>query len=68
MQRETQMQRKVGTQDQLVPALEEALTSHPRAKSLKIWSTPSSAFGESGSPKVQIPAMTPLWFDVEVIQ
>jgi len=68
MERETQMEWKVGTQDQLVLALEEALTSYPRAKRLTIWSTSISAFGESGSPTVEIPAMTPLRFDVEVIQ
>ena len=51
MQRETQMQRKVDTQDQLVPALEEALTSHPRAQSLKIWPRPVQLLENQDLPK-----------------
>lgn len=68
MERETQMEWQVGTQDQLVPALEKALIEYPRAERLTIWSTTSSAFGELGLPTVQIPARTPLRFDVAVIQ
>jgi FKBP-type peptidyl-prolyl cis-trans isomerase len=68
MEREAQMEWQVGTQDQLVPALEKALIAYPRAERLTIWSTSSSAFGESGLPTVQIPAMTPIRFDVDVIQ
>ena len=66
MERETQMEWKVGTQDQLVPALEQALSDHPSAQTLTVWCTSSMAFGRDGSPEVGIAPYTPLRFEVEV--
>ena len=66
MERETQMEWKVGTQDQLVPALEQALSDHPSAQTLTVWCTSSMAFGRDGSPEAGIAPHTPLRFEVEV--
>lgn len=67
MKRETQMEWKVGTQDQLVPALEQALSSLPSAHTLTIWCTSDMAFGHDGSPEAGIAPHTPLRFEVEVV-
>ena len=55
MERETQMEWKVGTQDQLVPALEKALSSMSTAQTLTVWCTSSMAFSRDGSPKQALP-------------
>ena len=68
MERETQMEWKVGTQDQLVPALEKALSSLPTAQTLTVWCTSAQAFGRDGSPEAGILPHTPLHFEVEVVQ
>ncbi|MGB0149893.1 MAG: FKBP-type peptidyl-prolyl cis-trans isomerase [Flavobacteriales bacterium] len=68
MERETQMEWQVGTQDQLVPALELALSSKSSAQTLTVWCTSSMAFGRNGSPEVGIAPNTPLRFEVEVVQ
>lgn len=68
MERETQMDWKVGTQDQLVPALEKALSSLPTAQTLTVWCTSAQGFGRDGSPEAGILPCTPLRFEVEVIQ
>ena len=68
MERETQMEWKVGTQDQLVPALEKALSSLPTAQTLTVWCTSSMAFGRDGSPGADIAPQMPLRFEVEVIR
>lgn len=67
MERETQMEWKVGTQDQLVPALEQALSSLSTAQTLTVWCTSSMAFGRNGSPEAGIAPRTPLRFEVEVV-
>lgn len=67
MERETQMEWQVGTQDQLVPALEQALSSLPTAQTLTVWSTSAQAFGRDGSPEAGIAPHTPLRFEVEVV-
>ena len=67
MERETQMEWKVGTQDQLVPALEQALSSQPTAQTLTVWCTSFMAFGRDGSPEAGIAPHTPLRFEVEVV-
>lgn len=67
MERETQMEWKVDTQDQLVPALEQALSSLPSAHTLTIWCTSDMAFGHDGSPEAGIAPHTPLRFEVEVV-
>ena len=67
-ERETQMEWIVGTQDQLVPAIEETLLVMPNARTISIWTTSESAFGAEGSPEAGIPARTPLRFDIEIIQ
>lgn len=67
MERETQMEWKVDTQDQLVPALEQALSSLPSAHTLTIWCTSDMAFGDQGSPEAGIAPHTPLRFEVEVV-
>ena len=67
-ERETQMEWIVGTQDQLVPAIEETLLVMPNARTMSIWTTAESAFGAEGSPEAGIPARTPLRFDIEIIQ
>lgn len=68
MERETQMEWKVGTQDQLVPALEKALSSLPTAQTLTVWCTSAQAFGRDGSLEAGILPRTPLHFEVEVVQ
>ncbi|MAB74496.1 MAG: hypothetical protein CMC99_06040 [Flavobacteriales bacterium] len=68
MKRETQMEWQVGTQDQLVPALEQALASVPTAQTLTVWCTSSMAFGRDGSPEAGIAPHTPLQFEVEMAQ
>ena len=68
MSRETQLEWVVGTQDQLVMALERALLAYPRAEHLTVWSTSTEAFGEEGSLAAGIPGKTPIRFDVEVIR
>ena len=67
MERETQMEWQVGTQDQLVPALEQALSSLPTAQTLTVWCTSALAFGRDGSPEAGIAPHTPLRFEVEVV-
>ncbi len=67
MERETQMEWQVGTQDQLVPALEQALSSLPTAQTLTVWCTSALAFGRDGSPEAGIAPRTPLRFEVEVV-
>ena len=67
MERETQMEWKVGTQDQLVPALEKAILARPTAQTLTVWCTSEMAFGKQGSPEAGIAPRTPLRFDVEVV-
>ena len=67
MERETQMEWQVGTQDQLVPALELALSSKSSAHTLTVWCTSSMAFGRNGSPEVGIAPHTPLRFEVEIV-
>ena len=67
MARETQMEWKVGSQDQLVPALEKALSSLPTAQTLTVWCTSFMAFGRDGSPEAGIAPRTPLRFEVEVV-
>lgn len=67
MERETQMEWKVGTQDQIVPALEKALSSLPTAQALTVWCTSFMAFGRDGSPEAGIAPQTPLRFEVEVV-
>ena len=68
MERVTQMEWNVGTQDQLVPALEKALSSLPTAQTLTVWCTSAQAFGRDGSPEAGIGPRTPLHFEVEVVQ
>ena len=68
MSRETQLEWVVGTQDQLVMALERALLAYPRAEQMTVWSTSTQAFGEEGSLAAGIPGKTPIRFDVEVIR
>ena len=68
MERETQMEWKVGTQDQLVPALEKALSSMPTAQTLTVWCTSAQAFGRDGAPEAGILPRTPLRFEVEVVR
>ena len=67
MERETQMEWKIGSQDQLVPALEQALSSLPTAQALTVWCTSFMAFGRDGSPEAGIAPQTPLRFEVEVV-
>ena len=67
MERENQMEWKVGTQDQLVPALEQALSSLSTAQTLTVWCTSALAFGRDGSPEAGIAPRTPLRFEVEVV-
>lgn len=67
LSRETQLEWVVGTQDQLVMALERALLAYPQAEHLTVWSTSTHAFGEEGSMAAGIPGKTPIRFDVEVI-
>lgn len=67
MARETQMEWKVGTQDQLVPSLEKALSSMPTAQTLTVWCTSAMAFGRGGSPEAGIAPHKSLRFEVEVV-
>ena len=67
MERETQMEWQVGTQDQLVPALEQALSSQPTAQTLTVWCTSAQAFGRDGSSEAGIAPHTPIRFEVEVV-
>lgn len=67
MERETQMEWQVGTQDQLVPALEQALSSQPTAQTLTVWCTSAQAFGRDGSQEAGIAPHTPIRFEVEVV-
>jgi FKBP-type peptidyl-prolyl cis-trans isomerase len=66
-QRESAMEWNVGTPDQIVPALQAALESHPAARTLTVWSASKYAFGEDGVDKAGIPPRTPLRFEVEVL-
>ena len=66
-ERETQMEWRPGTQDQLVPALEHAVLHSRHAERFSLWSVSDQAFGSQGSSRAGIPPRTPLRFDVEVI-
>ena len=66
-ERETQMEWRPGTQDQLVPALEHAVLHSRHAERFTLWSVSDQAFGSQGSSRAGIPPRTPLRFDVEVI-
>ena len=66
-ERETQMEWRPGTQDQLVPALEHAVLHSRHAERFTVWSVSDQAFGSQGSSRAGIPPRTPLRFDVEVI-
>ena len=66
-ERETQMEWRSGTQDQLVPALERAILHSRKAERFTLWSVSEQAFGSQGSFRAGIPPHTPLRFDVEVI-
>lgn len=66
-ERETQMEWRPGTQDQLVPALEHAVLNSRHAERFTVWSVSDQAFGSQGSSRAGIPPRTPLRFDVEVI-
>ena len=67
LERETQMEWRPGTQDQLVPALEHAVLHSRHAERFTVWSVSDQAFGSQGSSRAGIPPRTPLRFDVEVI-
>ena len=66
-ERETQMEWSMGTPNQLVEALERALSAKPRSRTLTVWSISDCAFGTDGSPEIGIPSRTPLRFDVEIL-
>ena len=66
-ERETPMEWRLGTQDQLVPALERAVLHSRQAERFTVWSVSGQAFGSQGSSRAGIPPRTPLRFDVEVI-
>ena len=66
-ERETQMEWRPGTQDQLVPALERAVLHLRQAERFTLWSVSEQAFGSQGSFRAGIPPHTPLRFDVEVV-
>ena len=66
-ERETQMEWRPGTQDQLVPALERSVIQSRQAERFTVWSVSAQAFGSQGSSRAGIPPHTPLRFDVEVI-
>ena len=66
-ERETQMEWRLGTQDQLVPALEHAVLHSRHAERFTVWSVSDQAFGSQGSFRAGIPPHTPLRFDVEVV-
>ena len=65
-ERETAMEWEIGTPDQLVPALERALSEFPSASTLTVWATSVFAFGRKGVPSAGLPASTPVRFDLEV--
>ena len=52
--------------DQLVPALEQALLSHPGAEVLTVWTTSEHAFQRKGVPAAGVRPATPVRFDVQV--
>lgn len=64
--RESTMEWRRGTPDQLVPALEQALLAHPRAAVLTIWTTSEFAFQHKGAPAAGVRPRTPVRFDVQV--
>lgn len=66
-ERETQMDWRPGTQDQLVPALERAVIRSRQAERFTVWSVSEQSFGSQGSFRAGIPPHTPLRFDVEVV-
>ena len=66
-ERETQMEWRLGTQDQLVPALERAVLNSRHSERFTVWSVSDQAFGSQGSSRAGIPPRTPLRFDVEVV-
>ena len=66
-ERETPMEWRLGTQDQLVPALERAVLHSRKAERFTVWSVSEQAFGSQGSSRAGIPPHTPLRFDVEVV-
>ena len=59
---------KVGTPDQLVPALEAAFSAHPDVRTMTVWSTSDQAFGTDGAPSAGIEPHRPMRFDVEVVR
>lgn len=65
--RETTVEWRVGTPDQVVSALQVALAAWPKAGTLSVWSTSMNAFGKDGVPKAGISPHTPIRFDVEVV-
>lgn len=64
--RESAMEWSRGTPDQLVPALERALLSHPGAEVLTVWTTSEHAFQRKGVPAAGVRPRTPVRFDVQV--
>ena len=66
-ERETLMEWRLGTQDQLVPALERAVFHSRQAERFTVWSVSEQAFGSKGSSRAGIPPHTPLRFDIEVV-
>lgn len=64
--KESTMEWGRGTPDQLVPALEQALLSHPRAEVLTVWTTSEHAFQRKGVPGAGVRPRTPVRFDVQV--
>ena len=66
-ERETPMDWRLGTQDQLVPALERAVFHSRQAERFTVWSVSEQAFGSKGSSRAGIPPHTPLRFDIEVV-
>ena len=65
-ERETQMEWRLGTQDQLVSALELAMSHSRLVETFTVWSVSEQAFGSRGSFRAGIPPRTPLRFDVAV--
>ena len=64
--KESTMEWVRGTPDQLVPALEKALLSHPGAEVLTVWTTSEHAFQRKGVPGAGVRPRTPVRFDVQV--
>ena len=64
--KESTMEWVRGTPDQLVPALEQALLSHPGAEVLTVWTTSEHAFQRKGVPAAGVRPATPVRFDVQV--